>query len=47
MKSVKNAVKIPIIVAGNINGFERIGEVTELDIWGFTIGGAIFLKFGL
>ena len=44
MISVKNAVDIPIIVAGNINSFERIRKVTELGMWGFAIGGAIFEK---
>jgi len=42
--SVLQAVKIPVIVAGSINSFERIKRVTELGVWGFTIGGAIFDK---
>ena len=42
IKSVKNAVHIPIIAAGNINSFQRIRKVMELGVWGFTIGGAIF-----
>jgi NAD(P)H-dependent flavin oxidoreductase YrpB (nitropropane dioxygenase family) len=42
MISVRDAVNIPIIVAGSINNFERIRKVVELGMWGFTIGGAIF-----
>lgn len=44
IESVKNAVNIPIIVAGNVDSFERIREVINLGVWGFTIGGAIFEK---
>ncbi|MCW4020915.1 MAG: hypothetical protein NWF14_06785, partial [Candidatus Bathyarchaeota archaeon] len=44
MKAVKHAVKTPIIVAGSIDSFERIRKITELGMWGFTIGGAIFEK---
>ena len=44
MDSVKNAVDIPIIVAGDINSFERINQVVARGIWGFTIGSAIFEK---
>jgi len=44
MLSVRDAVDIPIIVAGNINSFERIRKVTELGVFGFTIGGAVFEK---
>ncbi|MCD6264137.1 hypothetical protein J7L60_07015 [Candidatus Bathyarchaeota archaeon] len=44
IESVKNAVHIPIIVAGSINSFERIRKVIEAGVWGFTIGTAIFEK---
>ena len=44
MISVKSAVDIPIIVAGSINSFERVRKVTELGMWGFAIGGAVFEK---
>jgi len=37
-------IKIPTIVAGDINSYERIREVTGLGYWGFTIGGAIIEK---
>jgi putative N-acetylmannosamine-6-phosphate epimerase len=42
MDSVKTAVAIPLIVAGDINSFERIERVMRLGAWGFTIGSAIF-----
>jgi len=44
MASVKSAVDTPVIVAGSVNSFERIRKVTELGMWGFTIGTAIFEK---
>jgi len=44
MDSVKTAVDIPIIVAGDINSFERINKVVRWGVWGFTIGSAIFEK---
>ncbi len=37
-------IHVPTVVAGDINSFERIREVTELGYWGFTIGGAILEK---
>jgi phosphoribosylformimino-5-aminoimidazole carboxamide ribonucleotide (ProFAR) isomerase len=36
------AVKVPVIVAGSINSFERLDRVRELGPWGFTIGSAFF-----
>lgn len=44
MVSVQKAVKIPLIVAGSINSYERVRKMKELNIWAFTIGGAIFDK---
>ena len=37
-------VKIPVVMAGSIDSFERLERVRELDPWGFTIGGAFFDK---
>jgi NAD(P)H-dependent flavin oxidoreductase YrpB (nitropropane dioxygenase family) len=42
--SVRSAVDIPLIVAGNIDRFERIREMDRLGVWAFTIGGAILEK---
>lgn len=44
MVSIQKAVEIPLIVAGSINSYERVRKMRELDIWAFTIGGAIFDK---
>lgn len=44
LESVKKAVDIPIIVAGGIDSFQRIRKIKALDMWGFTIGSAIFEK---
>jgi imidazole glycerol phosphate synthase subunit HisF len=42
LESVKKAVDIPIIVAGGIDCFQRIKKIKDLDMWGFTVGSAIF-----
>jgi len=42
--SVQSAVEIPLIVAGNIDRFERIREMKRFGVWAFTIGGAILEK---
>jgi hypothetical protein len=41
IQKVMEAVEIPIIVAGNVDSFERIRKLKELGVWAFTIGGAI------
>jgi len=43
VKSVKNAVKIPIIATGWVNTLERIRKMTELGVWGITVGGTSIL----
>lgn len=43
MSSVKQAVNIPIIATGWINTFERVRKMTELGVWGFTMGGSSIL----
>ncbi len=40
--AVKNAVKVPIVLAGSINSLERVDETIKQGVWGFTIGGAFF-----
>lgn len=42
MGSIQSAVDSPLIVAGNINSFDRIEQVLRWKVWGFTIGSAIF-----
>jgi uncharacterized protein related to proFAR isomerase len=39
---VIETLKVPIIVAGNVSNFQQIDELKRRNIWGFTIGGAIF-----
>jgi hypothetical protein len=48
LEAVRKAVDIPIIVAGSIDSFQRIRKIGEQEMWGFTIGSAIFeRKFAL
>ena len=42
MTAVKDAVPVPLIIAGSIDSRERVRRVTELDMWAFTVGGAVF-----
>lgn len=44
ISSVKNAVKIPTIATGWINTYEKIEQMTELGVWGFTMGGTSILS---
>jgi len=44
IQKVKAAIQIPLIVAGNVDSFERIRELKSLGVWAFTIGGAIMEK---
>jgi len=44
IKQVGAAIQIPLIVAGNVDSFERIRELKALGVWAFTIGGAIMEK---
>jgi len=44
VKSIQKAVGIPLIIAGSIDSLEKVQEMVELDVWGFTIGSAIFDK---
>jgi len=37
-------IRVPIILAGSINSFERLDKVKELNPWAFTIGSAFFDK---
>ena len=37
-------LKIPLIVAGSIDNFEKIDQMKRKNVWAFTIGGAILEK---
>jgi hypothetical protein len=41
VQKVSAAIEVPLVVAGNVDSFERIRELKELGVWAFTIGGAI------
>lgn len=42
--SLLRTVKIPVIVAGSIDSFDRVRKMIQLKVAGFTIGGAILDK---
>ena len=44
VESVQKAAKIPTIVAGSIDSFERVRKMLDLNVWAFTIGSAFFDK---
>ena len=35
---------LPVVVAGSINGKERMQFVEDIGAWGFTMGSALFAK---
>ncbi|MDH5375134.1 MAG: hypothetical protein OEW95_04895 [Candidatus Bathyarchaeota archaeon] len=39
-----DTLKIPLIVAGSIDDFEKIGQMKRKNVWAFTIGGAVLEK---
>lgn len=41
-RRVVRAVPIPVLAAGSIDRPERVRAVCEADVWGFTIGSALF-----
>lgn len=42
LREVVKAVSAPIVSAGSIASYERIGEVWRAGAWGFTVGSAFF-----
>ena len=44
IESVQKVAKIPMIVAGSIDSFERVRKMLDLNVWAFTIGSAFFDK---
>jgi len=44
IKTVLEATDLPIVSAGSINSFERLLDIINCGVWGFTIGGAFFEK---
>jgi putative N-acetylmannosamine-6-phosphate epimerase len=44
IKEVMKVMRTPLIVAGSIKTPEQVRKMVELNVWAFTIGGAIFDK---
>jgi hypothetical protein len=44
LQEVVRAVRIPVVSAGSIDSFQRIEQVRQAGVWGFTIGSAFFEK---
>jgi len=44
LEKVIETLKIPLIVAGSIDNFEKINLMKRKGVWAFTIGGAILEK---
>jgi len=41
IESVQSSIGILLVIAGNIDSYERIIEMKRLGVWGYTVGGAI------
>ena len=44
LEAVVKATSVPIVSAGSIESYKRIGEVRDAGAWGYTIGTAFFEK---
>jgi len=44
LRAVVAATNVPIVSAGSIESYKRLGEVRDSGAWGFTIGSALFDK---
>jgi triosephosphate isomerase len=44
VRSVLAAVTVPVIAAGSVDSGEKIRRLTDLGVWGFTVGSAVFEK---
>lgn len=44
LNAVVKATNVPLVSAGSIESFKRIGEVRDSGAWGYTIGTAFFEK---
>jgi hypothetical protein len=44
IRGLQEAVKLPIVVAGSINSYERLNSIIHCGVWAFTIGSAFFEK---
>jgi len=44
IESVQASTDLPLVIAGNVDSYERIREMKRLGVWAYTIGGAIMEK---
>lgn len=44
IQSVQASTDLPLVIAGNVDSYERIREMKRLRVWAYTIGGAIIEK---
>jgi len=44
IEAVQAATDLPLVIAGNVDSYERIKEMKKLGVWAYTIGGAIMEK---
>ena len=42
LRAVVEALSVPVICAGSVGSYDRIGEVVDSKAWGFTVGTALF-----
>ena len=42
IKNFVSQVNAPVCIAGSVNSYKRLDEITKADAWAFTIGGAFF-----
>ncbi len=43
-RKILQSVKVPVVIAGSINSYQRLDKIEELNPWAFTIGSALFNK---
>lgn len=44
IEAVQASTDLPIVIAGNVDSYDRIREMKRLGVWAYTIGGAIMEK---
>jgi hypothetical protein len=42
VRGVLDAVDVPVVAAGSVDSIERIRDLSDIGVWGFTIGAACF-----
>ncbi|MCD2493740.1 hypothetical protein LQE92_14110 [Lacrimispora sp. NSJ-141] len=44
IKSFKEEITFPVLIAGSVDSYERIDFMKQINPWGFTMGSALFTK---